>query len=95
MALEKEEQYLAYQELCTNIERRLKRDIRAVIKIYEQNFEGFTVTDKFKISIKQFIHKLGASEVKQAMEKSCTRLDNNASLKYFCGICWNKIREND
>ena len=45
-------------------------------------------------SVRQFINELGVPEVKDAMIVACNRIhDEQEVLKYFCGICWAKIRE--
>jgi hypothetical protein len=70
-----------------------------------------TLTDEFKkTTIRKFLNTLGISEVKDAMEiatskfneTKITRYSGNritdierACVKYFCGICWNKIKNNE
>jgi hypothetical protein len=64
-----------------------------------------------KRSIQPFIQKLNVFEVKDAMEIACSKFENendsiytkgkgwssksSAALSYFCGICWNKIKNNE
>jgi hypothetical protein len=60
-------------------------------------------TSEFKLSsIKLFIENVGAGldEVNEAMEKACTKFsrakepDNaKSAIRYFCGICWHKIKK--
>ena len=46
------------------------------------------------ISIKRFLQLLPFVEVADAAEKAFARTySKTAVFKYFCGICWRKIRE--
>jgi len=94
---EKEEQYNHYQKLIKKIERRKNKEVKEVEIIYSDSFEGWEFKEKFKIStVRPFIEKLGLVDVKESMGKACSKMYNeNDALKYFCGICWNKIRGND
>lgn len=39
---------------------------------------------------------MGAENVVDSMETACLRIDDpQESLKYFCGICWTKIKEEE
>lgn len=45
-------------------------------------------------SIERFIEQLGYHEVLDAMEIASSKIKNNHyAFKYFCGICWNKIKQ--
>jgi hypothetical protein len=48
-------------------------------------------------SIKKFIEKLGFYEVHDAMDVAVGKIRGSESsvFRYFCGICWNKIREQE
>lgn len=93
MALAKK-QYKQYQNLLKKQKQIIDAEIEQVVAIYELNNEGYTLTERFKISIKGFIEKLDVNEVVDAMEKACYIVyDSDKVIKYFCGICWNKIRE--
>jgi CRISPR/Cas system Type II protein with McrA/HNH and RuvC-like nuclease domain len=93
---EKEAQYKQYRKIIELQNKRINAEIDEIEKIYQNYYIDYYLTERFKnSSIKQFINKLGFYETKEAMEKACThyRLNENSSLKYFCGICWNKINE--
>lgn len=95
IAKEKEEQYLAYKKQLLKIEKRIKKEIEEVANTYTEYFPDWEMTDKFKISVRTFVLKLGVSEVLDAIRKASNRrLNATATLSYFCGICWNKIRGN-
>jgi DNA-directed RNA polymerase subunit RPC12/RpoP len=63
---------------------------------YESKFEGYTLADKFKqSSITMFLKRLNFEEVAEAMQIACSRCDTSYDVvKYFCGICWSKIKQN-
>ena len=53
------------------------------------------LSDNFKNgSLKNFLRKLAFMTVLDAMETACIKTnDSSGAIKYFCAICWNKIRE--
>lgn len=91
---EKEVQIKEYRKFVSQIKRRKARDVNKVAKIYSGYFEKYQLSEYFKKnSIRQFIEKLPLHEVEEAMEKACSYVgDSDDSIKYFCGICWNKIK---
>ena len=91
---EKEEQYAAYKKLLSSIKRRINKEIKIVDTVYTKYFSGWCLSDGFKInSLKKFIVSLGLSFVEEAMNKACYKIgDKDRAIKYFCGICWNKMR---
>ena len=87
-------QYKQYQNLLKKQKQFIESEIDQVVSVFENYFEGFTVSDKFRISIKTFISKLDVNQVCEAMEKACNIVDNRTyATKYFCGICWNIIKD--
>lgn len=91
---EKEDQLKEYRKLISAIKRREKRDIEIVTKIFKNKFTGHTLTDNFKNgSLLKFLKKLPRHEVEDSMNTACSRIqDMDDAIKYFCGICWNKIK---
>lgn len=94
---EREEQIRGYQAVMDEKRQRLESDAEKVREIYEQFDEGYTLTDSAMVSVRNFVEKLGRHEVMNAMEKAYSRPSKGegSQFKYFCGICWNKIRELD
>lgn len=47
-------------------------------------------------SIRMFVDKIGLSETTYAMRLAMQRTRGNKAqrFKYFCGVCWNKIKAN-
>ena len=88
-------QYKDYLKIISDINTQIEKDIDSVEKVFEAFFEGYSFGQSFRLSVKGFIEKLGVSECVNSMEKSCTKnMRMKDTIRYFCGICWNKIREN-
>jgi hypothetical protein len=64
-------------------------DLRVVKNVYED----YTFTSTFRTSVEQFLKKLTCFEVVESMEIAVSRGDDaDHAIKYFCKICWNKIK---
>jgi hypothetical protein len=87
-------QYKDYQKIIKQEKQIIEDEINFVEKIFNSVFDNLIFTSNFRISVKFFIQKLGVEEVADAMEISCNRLSkSNLATKYFCGVCWTKIKE--
>ena len=93
IAAAKAEQYKAYLKHIKVIEKLTAESVDMVEAAYNEFYPDYYFKPKFRNDIKMFIDKIGITAVCEAMRISCSKLDENQSLKYFCGICWNKIRE--
>ncbi|HUU38838.1 MAG TPA: HNH endonuclease [Candidatus Desulfaltia sp.] len=91
---ERELQLSEYNKFIEAIEKRYLSEIRRVEKIFRSYFPDLMLVENFKqISIKNFLKHLPVSEVCEAMRMACDRIkDADNGLRYFCGICWKKIR---
>jgi len=91
---EKEIQLSEYNKFIAKIERRIQKDISEIDEIYVSYFKGWRLSDNFKnSSLKRFLNKLQKNIVKDAMHLACSKMNNkDDSIRYFCGICWNRIR---
>lgn len=100
MLIEKREQLESFNKLLAADRARHDYEVDYI----EDSFcsiTGNNFTDKFKRSIKlNFLSKLAFEEVRDAMEISFDRITDGDTiddeiaervLKYFCGVCWNKI----
>jgi CRISPR/Cas system Type II protein with McrA/HNH and RuvC-like nuclease domain len=94
---EREEQIRAYYEYLGEIENRLNREAQEVADIYTSHFPEWELSEEFKrTSIKRFLKSLNKYEVIEAMDMACSRVgDSHRTIKYFCGICWKKIKGGD
>jgi hypothetical protein len=101
---EKEQQYLEYNKLLKKINKRMDKEIDQVEGVFREWFPNRILLDNFKkLSLKKFISKLGVFSVCDAMNLACLVIKkkkdrynmhlSDDTIKYFCGICWNKIRE--
>lgn len=53
-------------------------------------------SESFKLSVKIFFKKLNKTEVIDSLEIALTKeYSPERTLKYFCGVCWNRIRERE
>lgn len=91
---EREEQIAEYHKVLVARRQREDRSIDAVISFYEDAFEGWTLTDPCRESVRYFLNNLSSFEVAGAMDLSCSKMPQDSAWRYFCGICHNKIREN-
>ena len=95
LIIEKEEQIKGYKRVMTAKRQRLEDECDEVVDVYERFRDGFTLNDKARVTVRTFIEKLGVHDVIGAMERAYTntKIRSGQEFKYFCGICWNKIRE--
>ena len=92
---EKEEQLREYRKFINRIQRRIKRDMDDIEDLFSNQFPGYGFTDKFRdVSLKRFLDYLPKHEIIEAMNIATSYKggDRDVCVKYFCGICWNKIR---
>lgn len=87
---ERREQVRAYEMLLA--EERASQDeiIDQVIEVYENAFKGWTLLDGARPSIRRFLTLLPPTEVLEAMEVACARVNKDRAFRYFCGVCWRK-----
>lgn len=91
---EKELQYSEFKKLQDKIEKRLASEIKLIGTLYCDYFPGYEMKDHFLLSsVRGFIEKLGFNEVAASLHKAVSKTEHrDQSIKYFCGICWNKIK---
>jgi len=91
-----QEQYKQYGRILKKRDKIMNSDIDSVEAIFQLFYLKWAFNDKFRISVKKFIQSLGIEEVQDSMERACRKvnLDADNVLKYFCGICWGKIKGN-
>lgn len=90
------QQYKEYQKILADEKLQIEKDIDYVEEVFSLIFDGSIFNDRFRISIKKFIKELGVEVVRESMETACNSrriYKSEPALSYFCGICWNKIRE--
>lgn len=90
---EREAQVAAYEELLASQRAKADAVVDTMVAIYEAAFPEWTLKDSARISIRRFLEKLPPSEVREAMELACGRVNSDRAFRYFCGVCWNKIKD--
>lgn len=92
---EKEEQIKAFEKLQKAKRRRIERSIDAVEKIFCDVFNQ-VFSDHFRRSVGHFIDQLGEEKTCWAMDRAISKGKKpQDTTKYFCGICWNLIRDGE
>lgn len=92
-AQEQQEQVRAYNRLLANKERALQRSIKLVAEAFSSFYPNRELTSQFKqASLRLFLEKLPAQELVGAMKQACGGRQSSLAVKYFCGICWRKIK---
>jgi 5-methylcytosine-specific restriction endonuclease McrA len=94
--VEKEEQIKGYQRVLADKRQRISDEADLVNDVYELLNPGYTLNESSLVSVRLFIEKLGVGTVMEAMQIAMTAnhiKTTNRQFKYFCGICWNRIRE--
>jgi hypothetical protein len=94
---EKEAQYSEYCKLLKKVESRISKEIQKVDDVFSEFFPEMTMSEKFKTSsVRMFLKKLTIYDVLDSMQIAASRInDPEDALKYFCGICWNKIKDRE
>ena len=76
-------------------QRQLQAAIDAVDELFSAFAPGYRLSLQSRISVGRFIERLTLAVVIDAMEVACARLAGKPCadiFKYFCGVCWTKIR---
>ncbi len=89
---ERELQVQEYEAALSEARRLADERIDWVSDIFAATL-GCDLTDTGRNSVRLFLERLPPSEVLEAAELACHRIDDAPdAFKYFCGICWKKIR---
>lgn len=92
---EREEQLRGYSQVMVARRQRLDDDAWAAFFHWREQEE--TTRDKFN-SMRRFVEMLGLDEVLTSIDTAMstrTFYGQDAEWRYFCGICWKKIKEAD
>lgn len=92
---EREEQLRGYQEIMEARRHRIEQETWDVIEALQPGVTSFR-RDWIQ-SIKKFLETLGFHEVLEAAEiaKAKKPYSNYTAFRYFCGVCWQKIKRRD
>lgn len=91
---EKEIQLKEYNDFLKKIKNRTIKEMNEINDIYSSFFKEWSLSEHFyNTSLKRFFEYLPKVELIDAMKFACSRMqDKDTAIKYFCGICWNKIK---
>lgn len=91
---ERELQIRGYQEVMDGKRNRIEDEQWQVAEMFMEQFRESAIRKDYLLSIKRFVEELGVHECLDAMEKAVARMpwSKTSCFRYFCGICWNKIR---
>ena len=90
---EKLAQVAAYDRLLKKEKAQQQSAVDEVYAIFAENFDGWQLTSSAARSIRTFLKSLSQEEVSDAMHMACLRVPRDMAFRYFCGICWRKIKK--
>lgn len=98
-----EEQVRQYNELLSERRRRQDDEIDEIGRYWFNQFEEKRDAYVFGVdrvpSIRTFLRKLPKTEILEAVDiahsRKPVRSTDYATWKYFCGVCWKKIRDRE
>lgn len=91
---EREAQLLGYQALLEAKRQRLDNETWRVLEVFYPHRPESVPRDEFS-SARRFIERMGVHAVLEAAEiaMAAPEVNYRRRFRYFCGVCWNKIRE--
>lgn len=94
---EREDQIRGYSEVMAERRERLESETWDALEEFMSVFDLERVLRDEFTSTKMFVERLGIDKVLWAMELALSRKSNHRTwcFKYFCGICWNVIRDGE
>ena len=93
---EKEKQLLAYQQIIQDQKDRIETEVWEILEYLGLVGSDGSAYKSQIISITMFIKRLGFHEVLDAAEICfSSRVYDDNKFKYFCGICWRKIKRGE
>lgn len=92
--VEKREQIKAFEKLLKSERKHEESAIDTVEAVFKEFFGSKSFAAPFRESVRGFNQKLHADQVEFAMRSACSKKpEAEAAIKYFCGICWNIIKD--
>lgn len=93
LVAEREAQILGYQAILDGKKDRVDAEMRRVAEILDDEAEEKGPLRTWAASIRRFNEALGVHVVLEAAESASSRFSGDRGFRYFCGICWNLVRE--
>lgn len=89
---EREEQLQGYSDILEAKRQRIEDETWRVLNILYPGQDSVPRQDH--ASVKMFIEKLGVHPVLDAADIAMSSTASRSRVfRYFCGVCWNKVRE--
>jgi len=98
---DKRRQLKAYNKFLQDLQEETENAIEQVDAVFHRYFPNYELSASFRNNtLKRFLSYLPSTKIKEAIENACSQFSNmgtdewitNRAIKYFCGICWNWIR---
>jgi CRISPR/Cas system Type II protein with McrA/HNH and RuvC-like nuclease domain len=92
---EKQCQMREYENFLAEIKADEKHKIKKIDAMFTTVFKDYSLSDNFmETSLRHFVKSLPFPEVEEAMQIAMAHrpLRPQAAIKYFCGVCWRKIK---
>jgi hypothetical protein len=99
---ERAEQVEAYSNFLMGLRQREGKVVDQVStywcnRLYPDEQDQWRMSDDRETSIRMFLKRLPASEIYEAIDLAFSRIrptkrNDAKAFKYFCGICWKKIK---
>ncbi len=95
--IEREAQIAGYEAVLKERRMRLEAEAEEVLGLYCDLWRQDGIRKDWFTSIKRFVEQLGLDQCLWAMERAHQqyRYAHRKGFSYFCGICWNKIRDKE
>jgi hypothetical protein len=94
--IEREAQVAGYQSVLKDRRMRLEADAQEVLEELCERYGRDGIPRADFTSIKRFVDRIGLDSCLEAVEIAASRHRGyRTGFRYFCGICWNRIRAQD
>lgn len=95
---ERERQLKEYYKFIKQIERRINNDIEEISKRFTVHFPQKEFTEHFKnATLKRLLKSLPKHLIIESLDLAASKFsdDPDRVIRYFCGICWKRIKGED
>ena len=92
---EKEQQLKEFNRFIAKINIRISKDIEEIDCLYNGQYQDWIFSDNFKkITLRRFLDLMPKHEILSSLRIAISRFpsDKDRVIRYFCGICWKKIK---
>ena len=92
---EREDQIKEYRKFKKAIRRRENKDFKDIENILAETYENTRFTKKFKMqTLQKFFKELDKDAIEESMWLATSKVNDDPErcIRYFCGVCWRKIK---